>query len=98
MYELRITLLSAILLFLIGSLEVKAEEVPPVLNDYKPIANVTLCQDVMLPCILMIPKTADLHFAVFDEKGKLIAITQMHEGKEIVIWGKLPLKKNEVEL
>lgn len=69
-----------------------------VLKDYKPLTNIILCQDVQLPCAMMIPKDVDIFFAVFSKKGELIAITRMHDGKEETVWGKLPLKVGEKEL
>lgn len=95
--EIRIAILSYLLAFLLGSIEVRADD-KEVLKDYKAIADLVMCRDVMLPCIPILRKDADLHFAVFSEKGELIAITKMHEGVETVVWGKLPLRKGEQQL
>jgi hypothetical protein len=46
----------------------------------------------------MLLKDVAIYFAVLSEEGKLIAITKVLDGKEEVIWGKLPLKANEKEL
>ena len=96
--ELRICLWLSVLFFVLSGVQAKAEDDP--LKDYKPITGMTLCRDVMLPCILAIPKTADLHFIVFSKDGKLVAITKIQGDREVVVWGelKLPLRKNEREL
>ncbi len=94
--EIRIVLLFAVLLALLYSLEGRAEDKP--LAGFKPLTGMTICRDVMLPCIPMIPKDTDLHFAVFSPEGRLIAITRIHDGKEETIWGKLPLRKGEKEI
>ena len=91
----------SVLFFVLFNVRAEAQDDP--LKDYKPIADMAWCQDVQLPCILAIPKTADLHFVIFGKDGKLVAITRIHDnGKEEVVWGTLTLPKklkpNEKEL
>ncbi len=68
------------------------------LEPYKPLGGMVFCQDVQLPCIPMFLKDTAIYFAVLSKEGKLIAVTKMLDGKEEVVWGKLPLKANEKEL
>ena len=68
------------------------------LEKYEPI-NVGFCEDVQLPCARLVLKGTDFFYSVFSKEGKLLAITKVKpDGKEEVIWGKLPLKPNEREL
>ena len=69
------------------------------LDKYEPL-SASICEDVQLPCVLMMRKDTPFFYAVFKD-GKLIAITELKPGgKEVVIWGtlKLPLKKGEHDI
>lgn len=67
------------------------------LNKYIPV-EIGFCEDVGLRCASMIPIDTPMFYAVFSDEGKLIAITKIVGKKETTVWGKLPLKKNEVQL
>ena len=71
------------------------------LEKYEPIAG-GFCGDVQLNCVKMIPKGTDIFYAII-QNGKIIAITRVigEDGKEEVVWGKLPrlpLKKGERDI
>lgn len=66
------------------------------LELYEPL-EAGFCGDVQLNCVKMVLKETEIFYVVFD-RGKLIAITRVHDGKETVIWGKLPLRKNEKDI
>lgn len=69
----------------------------PILNKYRPI-EFGICEDVNLRCVKMIPVTSEIFYAVFSDDGKLLSISKFVNGKEVAIHGKIPLRKNELQL
>lgn len=67
------------------------------IEQYTPI-TLGFCEDVQLRCAEMIHKDTPIFYAVFSNEGKIVAITKIDKGKEIVVWGTLPLKKGEKRL
>lgn len=67
------------------------------IQQYVPI-EMGFCEDVNLRCAAMIHEDTPIFYAVFSDDGKILAITKTHKGKEVVVWGKLPLKKDEKRL
>jgi len=73
--------------------KVRAQE----MEKYAPLSY-GVCEDVKLPCVFMMLKDTPFFYAVIKD-GKIIAITKLGpDGKEITIWGKLPLKTNEQDI
>lgn len=88
------TALKVLLTITLGWLVLRGDAWSQNLEKYQAIDG-GFCGDVQLNCIKMIPADTEIFYAIIRD-GKLIAITRViGEGKEEVVWGKLPPKKGE---